>query len=180
MALIPLTQAQDDPDAAPLVERLKAGRRGALLGIYKALLHNPALAESWFDHLNAVRWKTDLPGRLREIVIIRVGYLLNCRYIMRQHIPKLAAADGVTQSECDALTSPDVGDVFSASERAALDAADALTRDAALPPALAANLKAHYTDRQVVEVMVLVGTYNMHARFVNGLDLDLEPQACTA
>jgi hypothetical protein len=40
-----------------------------LFWTYKALLHNPTLAETWFQHLNAVRWGTGLSGRLREILI---------------------------------------------------------------------------------------------------------------
>jgi alkylhydroperoxidase family enzyme len=175
MSIIPLVEPHEAPGAEDLVARLKAGRRGSLLGIYKALLHNPSLAESWFEHLNAVRWKTDLPGRLREILIIRVGHLLNCRYIMKQHVPKLAMADGVTESECDALISDAPGDCFSAPEMAAIGAADALTLSATVPEEVVAGLKAHYTDRQFMEMMVLIGTYNMHARFVNGIDLDLEP-----
>ena len=157
-----------------LVAPLKAGRRGSLLGIYKALLHNPDLTESWFSHLNAVRWKTDLPGRLREILIIRIGHLLNCRYIMKQHVPKLAMADGVTEKECAALVSPEPGAQFSTAERTALDAADALTISATVSEDVAEGLKAHFTDKQILEIMVLIGTYNMHARFVNGIGLELE------
>jgi hypothetical protein len=33
-----------------------------------------------------VRWKTTLPGRLREIVIIRMGHLTNSQYVLRQHL----------------------------------------------------------------------------------------------
>ena len=32
-----------------------------------------------------------------------------------------------------------------------------------------------YSDKALVEMIVLIGTYNMHARFVAGLDIDLEP-----
>lgn len=175
MSIIPLIEPGDAPEAEDLVARLKAGRRGSLLGIYKALLHNPSLAESWFVHLNAVRWNTDLQGRLREILIIRVGHLLNCRYIMKQHVPKLAMADGLTELECNGLISKVPDDCFSGPEKAAIEAADALTLSATVPHEVVARLKEHYTDKQIMEMMVLIGTYNMHARFVNGIDLDLEP-----
>jgi hypothetical protein len=33
-----------------------------------------------------VRWKTTLPGRLREIVIIRMGHLANSQYVLRQDV----------------------------------------------------------------------------------------------
>ena len=33
---------------------------------------------------------------------------------------------------------------------------------------------ANYSEKQLVEMIVLIGTYNMHARFVAGLDIELE------
>ena len=49
---------------AELIEKFRSGRRGKLINIYRILLNAPALAESWFNHSNAVRWKTTLDGRL--------------------------------------------------------------------------------------------------------------------
>jgi hypothetical protein len=75
MARVPLIQEQEHPELAETIERFRAGRRGRLINIYRMLLNAPPLAESWFNHSNAVRWKTTLDGRLREIVIIRMGHL---------------------------------------------------------------------------------------------------------
>jgi alkylhydroperoxidase family enzyme len=47
-----------------------------------------ALALYWFNHSNSVRWKTSLDGRLREIVIIRLGYLTGSQYVLRQQRTK--------------------------------------------------------------------------------------------
>jgi hypothetical protein len=77
MARVPLIQEQEHPEFAGLIEKFRAGRRGKLINIYRMLLNAPPLAESWFNHSNAVRWQTTLDGRLREIVIIRMGHLTN-------------------------------------------------------------------------------------------------------
>src|SRR5436305_14648633 len=103
MARVPLIQEQDHPELAGAIEKYRAGRRGRLINIYRMLLNSPALAESWFNHSNAVRWKTMLDGRLREIVIIRLGHLTKAQYMLRQHVPALALADGLTLAECEAL-----------------------------------------------------------------------------
>jgi alkylhydroperoxidase family enzyme len=81
MARVPLIQEQDDPELADMIERFRAGRRGKLINIYRMLLNAPPLAESWFNHSNTVRWKTTLPGRLREIVIIRMGHVTKSQYV---------------------------------------------------------------------------------------------------
>src|SRR5882672_254502 len=120
MARVPLIQEQDHPELAEEIARYSSGRRGKLINIYRMLLNSPALAESWFNHSNAVRWKTKLDGRLREIVIIRMGHLTNSQYVLRQHVPSLALADGLTLEECDALADWRNSKFFDDRERAAL------------------------------------------------------------
>lgn len=174
MTLVSSVDNSEEPQVQALIKKFKSGRRGSLLGIYKALLHNPKLAETWFNHLNAVRWGTDLSGRLREILIIRIGHDCKCSYILRQHIPKLATAEGVTLQECEQLQSEALGHDFSGPEVAALRVADSLTRTGQVCSEYANALRQYYSERQIVEIMVLIGTYNMHARFVNGLSIPLE------
>jgi alkylhydroperoxidase family enzyme len=175
MARVSLIKEQDHPEFAELIQKFSAGRRGRLINIYRMLLNSPALAESWFNHSNAVRWKTTLDGRLREIVIIRMGHLAKSQYVLRQHVPSLALADGMTLEECDALADWRATSLFSARERAALAYTDTMTRDIEVPDPIFAEVKRHFDDRQIVELTVLIGTYNMNARVLQALRLDLEP-----
>ena len=176
MARVPLIQEQEHPELAETIERFRAGRRGRLINIYRMLLNAPPLAESWFNHSNAVRWKTTLGGRLREIVIIRMGHLAKSQYVLRQHVPSLALADGMTLEECDALADWRATTLFSARERAALAYADTMTRDIEVPDAVFAEVARHFDPRQTVELTVLIGTYNMNASVLQALRLDLEPR----
>jgi AhpD family alkylhydroperoxidase len=176
MARIPLIDEKQLPEFAELVEKFRAGRRGRLINIYRMLLNSPALAESWFNHSNAVRWKTALEGRLREIIIIRLAHLTGCEYVLRQHVPALALADGLTLAECNALAGWESAPFFSAGERAALAYADVMTRDIEVPDEVFAEVARHFDNRQIVELTVLIGTYNMNARVLQALRLDLEPR----
>jgi 4-carboxymuconolactone decarboxylase len=175
MARVPLIQEQDHPELAEVMEKYRAGRRGKLINIYRMLLNSPALAESWYNHSNAVRWKTTLDGRLREIIIIRMGHLTRSQYVLRQHVPSLALADGLSLKECDALADWRASAFFSASERAALAYADTMTRDITVPDSVFAEVKRHFDTRRIVELTVLIGSYNMNARVMQALELDLEP-----
>jgi 4-carboxymuconolactone decarboxylase len=174
MARVRLLEEDEAADSAEFIERVRASRRGNLLNIYRLLLHSPPLASAWFDLLNAVRWQTKLNGRLREIVIIRIAYLNHAQYCLAQHIPALALADGVTLSECDALADWRATSLFSESERAALAFTDAMTRDIRVPDDVFADLPPHFDERQIVELSVLIGAYNMHTRVQEALKLDLE------
>jgi alkylhydroperoxidase family enzyme len=177
MARVPLIQEQDHPELAEEIAKYSAGRRGKLINIYRMLLNSPALAESWFNHSNAVRWKTKLDGRLREIVIIRLGRLTDSQYVLRQHIPSLALAEGLTLEDCNELADWQSSSRFSESERAALAYADTMTRDIVVPDDIFGKVKEHFDDRQIVELTVLIGSYNMNARVMQALRLDLEPLA---
>src|SRR5215470_7243527 len=103
MARISFVEERDHPELAELIGKIKAGRHGTLLNIYKLLLHSPPLAATWLEHLAGVRWKTRLDGRIRELAIIRIAYRNRIAYVLQQHVPTLALADGVSLDECKAL-----------------------------------------------------------------------------
>jgi alkylhydroperoxidase family enzyme len=172
MARISLIEPDAHPELAALIEKIRSGRRGTVINVYKLLLHAPTLAEIWLGLINAVRWKVDLDGRLREAVIIRVGYLNKCPYVVNQHVPLLALPEGLSRVECDALADWRATDFFSARERAALAYADAMTRDVEVPDEVFDGLRPYFDERQLVELTVLVGTYNMHTRMCQALRID--------
>ena len=174
MARVTFIERAREPEVAELIERIRAERRGRLLNLYKVLLHAPALARTWLQHLNAVRWHTGIDGRLREIVILRVAHLNGTEYVLRQHVPALAQAEGLSAVECDALADWQASKGFSAGERAALAYSDAVTRSVHVPDAVFEELRRHYSERQIVELTVLIATYNMQNRVVAALQIDLE------
>jgi alkylhydroperoxidase family enzyme len=175
MARISLIEPDDDPSLHDLAEQIRSGRRGTVINVYKALLHNPALAQSWFHHINTVRWGTKVEGRLREVLIIRVGHLTGSAYILRQHVPKLAEAEGLSPELCGALGHWRDSKEFTDRERAALAFADAMTERVEVPDAVFEPLRDHFSERQIVELAVLIATYNMHSRVLQALDVDLQP-----
>ena len=46
-----------------------------------------------------------------------------------------------------------------------------------MPDEIFAEVRRHFDTRQIVELTVLIGTYNMNARVLQALELDLEPLA---
>ena len=79
------------------------------------------------------------------------------------------------REECDALADWRSSEFFDERERAALTYTDVMTREIAVPDPVFAAVKRHFDDRQIVELTVLIGTYNMNARVLRALELDLEP-----
>ena len=175
MARISFVDEDTHPELAELVGKIRGARRGKLINVYRLLLHSPALAEGWFANNNAVRWKTELSGRLREIVILRIAHLNGGTYVIKQHVPELALAEGLTEAECAAAADWRASGLFDERERVALAYADAMTRDVAVTDAVFADIKRHFGERQIVELTVLIGTYNMQTRVLRALEIDPEP-----
>ncbi len=172
MARISLIEPEAHPELEPVLAKIRSGRRGNIINVYKLLLHSPGVAEIWLDLINAIRWKVDLDGRLREIVIVRIGYLNRTEYVVKQHVPLHTAPEGLTQAECDALADWRAGSHFSARERAALAFVDASTRQVEVSDAVFEELRRHFSERQIVELTVLTGAYNMHTRMCRALHID--------
>ncbi len=161
-------------EADDFVDRVRSQRRGTLLKIYKVLLHSPALAETWFGHMNAVRWGSTLPGRLRELIIIRIATIHAAAYVIRQHIPVLAEADGVSIAECEALKDWRNSGSFIEAERAALAYCDSVTTEVNFADDVFEALRPHYSEREIVELTVLIAAYNMHVRVIQALEIEPE------
>ncbi len=176
MARVSLIDPDDHPELAELAGRIRGRRRGKLINVYRMLLHSPPLAESWFEHINQVRWGTGLGGRLREIVIIRMGHLVGSAYVLRQHVPRLAEAEGVSRAECDALGDWRASGMFDERERATLAFVDAMTVSPEVPDEAFDPLRVHFDDRGIVELSVMIAAYIAHSRLLQALQIDLEPE----
>ena len=175
MARVPYIEEKDHPELAAEIAKIKGGR-GNLINVYKLLLHSPMVCMAWFEHIGAIRWKTRLPPRLREIAIVRVAQSAKYAYALQQHIPAIAVPDGVSLAECEALKDWRASGMFSEAERAALAYVDAMIAGPEVPDDVFNAVRKHYNEREVVELTVLVGTYLMHNRVFTALTVDLEPK----
>lgn len=174
MARLSYLDGSGEPAVADLVEAIKAKRGGTLPHLFRLLLHSPEIAEAWFGFMSATRGASILDGQLREIVILHVAGLMGADYPVNDHIP-IALGEGVPQEKIDAVAGWRESALFDAPERAAFAYAEAITRDVQVTDTVMNELKSHFAEREIVELTVLVGAYNMVARFLEALEVDLEP-----
>ena len=171
MARVTLIDEHATPDIAALVAKIRGARGGQLHVFYQALLHTPALASAWFDFNNAVRFQASLDDRLRELVIMRVAALTGCDYVWKVHETQYAAPAGVTPREVEALRDWRKSGVYGGKESALLAYVDAMTRDVAVPDAIFDGMRKHFSEREILELTVLIGAYNMQTRLLRALDI---------
>lgn len=157
------------PDTSPLVEKIVA-ERGSVLHLYQMLLHSPEIARGWLAHLTGIRHRSSLPGRLREMVIMRVALVNGAPYEADQHGP-IALKEGMSQAQLDALGQWQDSTLFSEQERAVLAYTDAMTRHVQVPAAVFDAVKAHFEPKQLVELTATIAAYNMVSRFLEALEI---------
>jgi alkylhydroperoxidase family enzyme len=161
----------DQPDIAPVAARIKA-ERGKVLKLYHMLLHSPPIADGWRALFTAVRQQCSLPGRIRELVILRIAVINKADYEFDAHRP-FALREGLTERDIDALRAGR-RDEFEARERAVLEYAESMTRDVQVPDAIFAAVRRHFNERELVELTVTVAGYNLVSRVLEALQVDHE------
>lgn len=170
MARIPYAN-QDDPEVAPLVQRIKA-ERGKVLNLYGMLLNSPPVAEGWLAFLTAIRQKCKLSGRFRELAIMRVAVLNEAPYEFRAHAP-FALAEGFTAQQIEDMRA-DTPQGFSEAEHAVLAYTDSMTRDIHVPDAVFDAIRPHFDERGIVELTATIAAYNLVSRFLEAMQIDHE------
>lgn len=166
---------EKNPELAEFIGKVRGARGGRLINIYRLMLHSPALAEGWFALNQAARYATEIDGRSRELAVLRVAFLNGSDYVLRAHGPSYALQEGLTREQVEAVGDWRPSERFDDRQRALLAYVDAMTRDVAVSDAVFADLRKYFSERQTVEVTMLVGAYNMLTRVLAALQVDPEP-----
>jgi len=179
MSRIPYVADRPGQDEPELVVRIRARRGGKLLNLDRMLLNSLPFAHGWNTHLGAVRGELSVPMRLRELAICAVAVLNGADYEFGHHAPELLRSGG-TPRQLEALKAlkPDAqpgGDVFDATESAVLRLTSEMTRGVKVSDATFADVRSQLSnERQVVELVGIIATYNMVSRFLVALEVDPE------
>jgi len=158
-----------NPAIAPLVERIER-ERSKMSNLYRMLLHSPPVAEGWLGFLTAIRQKCNLSGHDRELVILYIAVLNGADYEFRAHVP-FALKDGITQTQIDALRDGRL-QAFDARSRAVLAYCESMTRAIDVPDAVFEAVRAHFNERELVELTATIAAYNLVSRFLQAMRID--------
>jgi alkylhydroperoxidase family enzyme len=147
----------------------------AELAIFQVLLNHPLLARAINDLLASILWHGTLDSRLRELVIMRIGWLTASDYEWTQHW-RVAQALGVCADELLAVRDWHEYDGFGAAERAVLAATDDVVREGAVSAESWAGCeRALDADPAVlVELVTAIAAWRMISTIVQSLDVPLE------
>jgi alkylhydroperoxidase family enzyme len=161
------------PEAQQMVEEIRRQRNGRFPNLFHMQLYNPAIADGWLRLGTAVRFKSELDDATRELAICLVATITKAEYEYRAH-RRIALELGFSEAQIDGLGDWKTAEWFDAKQRAVLALAEGLTRKVEVDDATFESARGHLSDRQTVELVTAVAYYNMVARFLVGLKIDLE------
>jgi AhpD family alkylhydroperoxidase len=160
--------------AGPLVKiayvmtRRQFGRMMDPVAVYA---HAPGLLVGYGRFERATSKQHRVEERLKMLAEAKVAALVNCEFCIDIG-SWIAREAGVTEEQLLALPHYRDGDAFDERERLVLDYAVAMSRTPArVSDELFASLRAHFDERQLVELTNVIALENMRARFNSAFEM---------
>ncbi|KIY04107.1 uncharacterized protein Z520_00799 [Fonsecaea multimorphosa CBS 102226] len=174
--------ADSPPSVAEIYARIEARRKPRpLIPLDLTLLHSPPVANGYNAFVGALRTETIVPQSLLELAVSRVAILTGAVYEWNIHAAlalkaglspqALEVARAAPKGTVGADRSAAAGGALSEKEVAVLGYTDEATVDVKVQDDTFAALKAHFNDREILELATVVAGYNAVSRILVPLDV---------
>lgn len=167
-----------------MLGRVVGRAAGAVLGteplrVFIELGRHPRLFRVWLPFSSTMLYGGLLPRADTELVILRTAWQARCRYEWVQHAG-LAGRRGLDEVAVAATAEGPRAAAWTPRQRLLIEAVDGLHGDRGLGPDAVGDLREVLDARQLIELCMLVGAYEMLAMTLNTLEVQPEPQALAA
>ena len=132
------------------------------------LARHRRLFRAWLRFAGRLMPRGTLPRADTELAILRVAHLTGSRYESEHHV-RLGRKAGLGDEDFAAVTRPIEEGGWSDRHRTILSAVDRLHSDRDLNDETWTSLRSHLDERGIIELIVLVGHYEMLASFLQTL-----------
>ena len=167
----------DPPDWTPAVRAMldPSSNGRPVANVYRTYAQHPALYVPRQRLSEYIRTGSTLTPRVRELLILRIGYLCQSAYEWAAHA-RAGRAAGLSSDEIRRIAEgPSAG--WSADDAALLQAVDDLFEDDRVAPATWARLATRFDRRQLLDVLITAGGYRMVSMSLNTFGVPPEPNS---
>ena len=170
--LEPLLEETMSDEQKAMVAPLKE-RYGFVFNVLKTLMHNMPLLNAWNPLAGHIMVTSSLSPRLREIAIMRVGWVTRSDYEWGQHV--LMSEDaGLTHEDHRRISEGASAAGWGGEEKAIITMTDELLLDTTISDSTWSSLKEVFSDQQILDAIFTVGQYNLLAMALNSLGVQRE------
>jgi alkylhydroperoxidase family enzyme len=174
---VPRVPPLDPPDWTPAVRAMldPAANGRPVANVYRTYAQHPALYAPRQLLSEYIRTGSTLPPRVREMLILRIGFLCQSAYEWAAHA-RAGRGAGLSADEIQRIAAgPGTG--WSAEDAAVLQAVDDLFNDDRVAPATWARLATQFDRRQLLDVLITAGGYRMVSMSLNTFGVAAEPNS---
>jgi alkylhydroperoxidase family enzyme len=161
-------------DAADLGEADRALLRRPI-NVFRALANNPDGLREFQRVGEWIRHRGQLDARLRELAILRVGYVTRCAYEFAHHV-RVGQEFGLTAGDIELVRRPAAGPASDDLDALVIQAATEITEDLGLADETWQRLEGELGTSGAVELVLVVAHYCAVVRVLNSLKVDVEPE----
>jgi alkylhydroperoxidase family enzyme len=144
--------------------------------IFTTLGRHPRLFRAWLRYSAHLMPFGRLPRRDTELVILEVAWQSSSAYEWHQHVP-IALRVGLTHDEIASVAGERATDDLTPRQHMLLAVADELLTRRAISDATWSAVQATLSEREAIELCLLVGHYQGLASAVGGLGIQVEGAA---
>ncbi|QGU08229.1 hypothetical protein COCCU_11640 [Corynebacterium occultum] len=162
-----------DPESAPEhIIRAMGGKKK--LGIFRMIANSENVGPEVLELGKKLSVGSSLPHEIREVVILRVGYLSDAAYELKQHTA-VARRVGLSDEMIAAIGEyPDSCFPFTQEHLDYLHFTDAVVKETTPGDEVFSRVQVRLDNSQLVELVLLIGFYMMVSRVMNTFNIDLE------
>jgi len=146
----------------------RAARTERPPNLFTTLARHRRLFRAWLRFAGALMPRGTLPRADTELVILRVAYNCRCDYEWRHH-ERLARATGLGERQIAAALNGSAPGGWSHRQSLLARAADELHERRELSDGLWSALREELSERELIELCMLIGHYEMLAMTINSL-----------
>lgn len=114
-----------------------------------------------------------LSPALRELAVLRVAVVTNCKFMYSSHV-RAGKRAGLSDEKVANVKGWASSDLYDEAERAVMAAADDLVSRRTIEDVNFENLKRHLSDTEIVEMCFAITAYKLGSLFVRGLELEYD------
>jgi 4-carboxymuconolactone decarboxylase len=162
----PLTWETMTPEQKAMTEHVLAGKRGSLNGPYNVLLRSPEMGDLAQQFGAYTRFDTSIPHKLNELAILVTARFWNAQYEWYAH-HKYGLAAGLSPDLIAAIAAGERPRDMAPEEAAVYDFCHELLETRQVSDATFAAAKQHFGERGVVDLMGVMGYYNLVSMALN-------------
>jgi 4-carboxymuconolactone decarboxylase len=140
--------------------------------ILSTFVRHPDLTKAFLRFNVHLLYRSTLPPRLRELVILRVAHRTDSKYEWAQHV-KIGLREGLTEDEIAGVQRGDAADEF---DTTVLAGVDELLDKFELSDATWSALSERLDERQRMDFVFTVGCYITVAMALNTFGVELEQE----